>query len=132
MLEAIQLGRNSGLSVSQLCLGTMNFGEPGRGHQRDWTLGLDDARPIFQAAIDKGLFYFDCADVYGRGACEKVVGQLLRELLPRDEYVISSKIGRWLKAQERGQRSESVADAAARNMSVANVRMGSAGGWAMR
>ncbi len=92
MLEAIQLGRNSGLSVSQLCLGTMNFGEPGRGHQGDWTLGLDDARPIFQAAIDKGLFYFDCADVYGRGACEKVVGQLLRELLPRDEYVIATKI----------------------------------------
>jgi aryl-alcohol dehydrogenase-like predicted oxidoreductase len=33
MLEAVQLGRNSGLRVSRLCLGTMNFGEPGRGHQ---------------------------------------------------------------------------------------------------
>lgn len=92
VLKAIQLGRNSGLRVSQLCLGTMNFGEPGRGHQGDWTLGLDDARPIFKAAIEKGLFYFDCADVYGLGACEKVVGQLLRELLPRDEFVIATKI----------------------------------------
>ena len=92
MLKPVQLGRNSGLRVSQLCLGTMNFGEPGRGHQGDWTLGPEDARPIFQAAIDRGLFYFDCANLYGTGACEKVVGQLLRELLPRDEYVLTTKL----------------------------------------
>lgn len=92
MLNAIQLGKNSGLRVSQLCLGTMNFGEPGKGHQGDWTLGPDDARPIFKAAIDKGLFYFDCADIYGVGACEIVVGNLLKELLPRDEYVLTTKV----------------------------------------
>ena len=92
MLDTVQLGRNSGLRVSRLCLGTMNFGEPGRGHQGDWTLGADDARPIFKAAIDKGLFYFDCADVYGIGASEIVVGKLLRELLRRDEYVLATKI----------------------------------------
>jgi 1-deoxyxylulose-5-phosphate synthase len=92
MLKTVQLGQNCGMQVSRLCLGTMNFGEPGRGHQGDWTLGLDDARPIFKAAIDKGLFYFDCADVYGIGASEQVVGALLRELLPRDQYVLSTKI----------------------------------------
>ena len=92
MLKTIQLGANCGLKVSRLCLGTMNFGEPGRGHQGDWTLGIDDARPLFKAAIEKGLFYFDCADVYGVGASERVVGALLRELLPRDEYVIATKI----------------------------------------
>jgi 1-deoxyxylulose-5-phosphate synthase len=91
MLKTVQLG-TSGLRVSQLCLGTMNFGEPGRGHQGDWTMGLEDARPIFTAALDRGLFYFDCADVYGLGASEEVVGQLLRELLPRDEYVLATKI----------------------------------------
>jgi len=92
MLKAVQLGKNSGLRVSELCLGTMNFGEPGRGHQSDWTLPIEDARPIFKAAFDNGLFYFDCADVYGIGACEKVVGQLLREMFPRDEYVLATKI----------------------------------------
>ena len=91
MLATQQLGK-SGLSVSQLCLGTMNFGKPGRGHQGDWTLTLDEARPIFKAALNHGLFYFDCADVYGLGACEEVVGELLRELAPRDEYVLSTKI----------------------------------------
>ncbi len=91
MLKPIQLG-NSGVRASELCLGTMNFGIPGRGHQGDWTLDIEQARPIFQAALDKGLFYFDCADVYGLGASEEVVGALLRELLPRDEFVLATKI----------------------------------------
>jgi len=90
-LRPVQLG-TSGLRVSRLCLGTMNFGEVGRGHQGDWTLGIDEARPIFQAAIERGLFSFDCADVYGLGASEEVVGRLLRELLPRDQYVLATKI----------------------------------------
>ena len=92
MLKTVPLGSNSGLQVSQLCLGTMNFGTPGRGHQGDWTIGIDDARPIFQAAIDHGLYYFDTADIYGLGACEEVVGTLLTELLPRDEFVLATKI----------------------------------------
>lgn len=91
MLKPVQMGK-SGLRGSELILGTMNFGEPGRGHQGDWTLGPDEARPIFHAALDAGLFYFDCADIYGIGASEQVVGSLLRELAPRDEYVLATKI----------------------------------------
>lgn len=91
MLEAVQLGK-SGLKVSQLCLGTMGFGQPGRGHQGDWTLDIDAARPIFKAAIEHGLFYFDCADIYGIGASEKLVGALLKELLARDKYVLTTKL----------------------------------------
>ena len=91
-LKAVQLGQRCGLRVSELCLGTMNFGEPGRGHQGDWTLDKDTARPLFKAAIERGLFYFDCADVYGIGACERVVGELLRKLLARDEYVLATKV----------------------------------------
>ncbi|MGI9322013.1 MAG: aldo/keto reductase [Pseudomonadales bacterium] len=92
MLESKQLGRKTGMQVSALCLGTMNFGVPGRGHQGDWTLDEKAAKPIFQAAIEQGLFYFDCANVYGLGASEEVVGKLLRELLPRDEYVLTTKV----------------------------------------
>lgn len=91
MLQPVQLG-SSGLLVSQLCLGTMNFGVPGQGHQGDWTLGIDESRDIFRAAIDNGLFYFDCADFYGTGACEEIVGKLLREMLPREEYVLTTKV----------------------------------------
>ena len=90
MLKSVPLG--SGLSVSRLCLGTMNFGQSGHGPQGDWTLDPDQAKPIFKSAIDNGLFYFDCADVYGRGASEMAVGRLLSELLHRDEYVLQTKV----------------------------------------
>ena len=91
MLASVPLGR-SGLKVSRLILGTMNFGRPGEGHQGDWTLGIDQARPIFERALELGMFTFDCANVYGVGACEEVVGTLLRELAARDEYVIATKV----------------------------------------
>ncbi len=90
-VKSVQMGR-SGLRVSQLVLGTMNFGIPGRGHQGDWTLGIDEARPIFAGALERGIFTFDCADIYGLGASEEVVGALLKELAPRDEYVLQTKI----------------------------------------
>ena len=92
MLETLQLGAGTGLRVSRLCLGTMNFGVPGRGHQGDWTLGPDAAEPIFKTALDSGLFYFDCANVYGLGACEGVVGPMLNKLARRDEYVLTTKV----------------------------------------
>ena len=92
MLDAVPLGEKCGMRVSELCLGTMNFGEPGRGHQGDWTLTEDEARPIFKTAIDSGLFFFDCANVYGLGACERVVGKILGSLFKRDEYVLATKV----------------------------------------
>ena len=69
-----------------------NFGEPGVGQHGHWTLSLDNARPIFKAAMDQGLYYFDCANNYGMGASERVVGALLRELFPRESYVLSTKL----------------------------------------
>ena len=92
MLNAVLLGKNCGMKVSELCLGTMNFGEPGRGHQGDWTLSEEEARPIFTKAFDQGLFFFDCANVYGLGASERVVGSLLNTLFSRDEYVLATKV----------------------------------------
>ena len=92
MLKAVQFGQNSGLQVSELALGTMGFGEPGRGHQGDWTLGYDETRPIIEKALESGLFYFDSADVYGLGTSEALVGKILRELAPREDYVLATKV----------------------------------------
>jgi len=85
----VQMGRNSGLRVSQLTLGTMNFGQPGRGHQGDWTLGPDEARPIFEAAIDRGLFTFDCADIYL--GVEEIIGRFRRGLSDPDSIQVHTK-----------------------------------------
>ncbi|REJ76855.1 MAG: aldo/keto reductase [Acidobacteria bacterium] len=91
-LRSLRLGERCGLRVSRLTLGTMNFGVPGRGHQGDWTLDEDAARPIFEKAVEHGLFTFDCADIYGLGASEEVVGKILRGMLGRDEYVLTTKV----------------------------------------
>ena len=92
MLRAVQFGFQTGLRVSELCLGTMNFGIPGRGHQGDWTLDYKEAKKIVAVAIENGLFYFDCADIYGLGASEEVVGKILRDLLSREDYVLATKV----------------------------------------
>lgn len=83
---------NSGLRVSSICLGTMNFGERGRGHQGDWTLEEEEVALIFKAAMDHGIFYFDCADIYGVGATERLVGPLLKKLFGREQYVLTTKL----------------------------------------
>ncbi|MGL4650748.1 MAG: aldo/keto reductase, partial [Caldilineaceae bacterium] len=66
-MEYAQLGR-TGLKVSRLCLGTMNFGV----HMTSEA----DAFPILDAALDLGLNFFDTANVYGGkpGVTETIVG----------------------------------------------------------
>jgi len=68
-MEYRNLGR-SGLSVSRLCLGTMNFG---------WTAELADAHRIMDLAHERGINFFDTANVYGfgehRGRTEEIIGE---------------------------------------------------------
>ena len=66
-MQYTHLGR-SGLSVSRLCLGTMNF---------SWTTEKADAFTVMDTALDKGINFFDTANVYGRpekGKTETIVG----------------------------------------------------------
>jgi D-threo-aldose 1-dehydrogenase len=55
------------------------------------------AQATLQAAWDAGVRYFDTAPWYGRGLSELRVGALLREY-PRDEFIVSTKVGRVLRA----------------------------------
>ena len=68
-MEYTHLGR-SGLSVSRLCLGTMNFGP---------FTGEDESRAIMDSAHDNGINFFDTANSYGRhlgmGATEEIIGR---------------------------------------------------------
>ena len=84
-----RLGK-TGLEVSRICLGCMSFGDPKLG--RDWTLTLEPARPIIRAAWEAGINFFDTANVYAAGTSEEIVGTVLKELAPRDELVIATKV----------------------------------------
>ena len=75
----------TGISVSNICLGMMSF-----GNTQEWHLELDEARPIVDRALDTGINFFDTANVYSRGRSEEITGELLSE--HRDDVVIASKI----------------------------------------
>jgi aryl-alcohol dehydrogenase-like predicted oxidoreductase len=54
-----------------------------------------------QAAWDAGVRYFDTAPHYGLGLSERRLGRSLRTY-PREEFVVSTKVGRWLEASPAG------------------------------
>lgn len=87
-MQYVNLG-NTGLKVSRICLGMMSYGTP---QWRNWVLDLEQSRPFIQTAVDKGINFFDTANVYSVGVSEEVTGKLLAECLPRDEYVLATKI----------------------------------------
>ncbi len=77
------LGR-SGLRVSDLCLGTMTFGE-------DWGWGAakDEARKIYDAFREAGGNFIDTANIYTNGSSEKLVGEFIAG--HREEVVVATK-----------------------------------------
>jgi D-threo-aldose 1-dehydrogenase len=60
-------------------------------------VGDDEAHRVVEAAWDAGIRYFDTAPLYGFGLSEQRLGAVLRTK-PRDEFVISTKVGRLLRA----------------------------------
>ncbi|HEY3654412.1 MAG TPA: aldo/keto reductase [Steroidobacteraceae bacterium] len=86
---------NTGLAVSELCLGTNTFGGAGDNFWR--TLGgLDQTivNTIVAGAIDAGINFLDTADSYSNGESEERIGSAIKELhLNRHDLVIATKIG---------------------------------------
>jgi aryl-alcohol dehydrogenase-like predicted oxidoreductase len=81
----------TGLFVSELCLGTMTYG--GKGHwERMGRLQLDEVVDQFKTAFDAGINFIDTANVYSLGESERLTGQALKRLgIPRDQVVIATK-----------------------------------------
>ncbi|MEL7189666.1 MAG: aldo/keto reductase [Pseudomonadota bacterium] len=82
---------NSGLSVSQLCLGCMTYGDKTKGWHGDWLLDQEESRPFFRQALEAGINFFDTANGYAGGTSEEITGKLLNEMANRDEIVVATK-----------------------------------------
>ena len=76
------LGR-TGVMVSELCLGCMNFGGP---------TPEDESFEMVDRAIDAGINFFDTANVYSRGGSEETVGKALKRNGKRDRIVLATKV----------------------------------------
>ncbi|KAG1738378.1 aryl-alcohol dehydrogenase [Suillus paluster] len=85
----VRLG-NSGLKVSRIILGTMQYGNKG---WQDWVLGEDEAVEHIKVAYEAGIQTFDTADTYSNGYSEVILGRAIKKLnLPRDEIVVMTKV----------------------------------------
>jgi voltage-dependent potassium channel beta subunit len=81
-MEYRNLGR-SGLRVSEIALGSwLTYGR---------TVDRDATSAIVRRAYERGINFFDTANVYHRGAAEEVLGEILQDL-PRSDLVIASKV----------------------------------------
>ncbi|NLF49763.1 MAG: aldo/keto reductase [Leptolinea sp.] len=84
------LGR-TGLKVSEICLGSMQFG---------WTANEDVSFQILSAAVDAGINFIDTADIYSRwvkgnpgGVSEEIIGRWMKKSgIPRHDIVIGTKV----------------------------------------
>ncbi|QND49644.1 aldo/keto reductase [Rhizobium lusitanum] len=89
-----QLG-NTGLFVSELCLGTMTFGEANPNSNWGAIADVDQALAdkIVENSLAAGVNFIDTADVYSFGNSEKLLGQALKNVgVPRKEVVIATKV----------------------------------------
>lgn len=102
-METRPLGRTD-ISVSTLGFGGAPLGAVGAR--------IDDATvaAIIQAALDGGIRYFDTAPLYGHGLSEKRLGRNLAALR-RDDFVLSTKVGRLLVPSGQGERNPGMRDA---------------------
>jgi aryl-alcohol dehydrogenase-like predicted oxidoreductase len=77
---------NTGLIVSEVALGTMQFG----GKMNMGNLGQDDTTQMVKVALDNGINFVDTADVYSLGESETLVGNALKGI--RQEIVLATKV----------------------------------------
>lgn len=78
------------IEISQICIGAMSFGKAGTLH--DWTLNESDSEAIIKHALDKGINFFDTANIYSAGTSEEYLGKALKKHAKREDVVISSKV----------------------------------------
>ncbi len=87
-MDTVRFGK-TGMQVSRLCLGCMTYGSP---KWREWILPEEASRPFIREALEKGITFFDTADVYSQGASEEILGRALKEYAKRSEVVIATKV----------------------------------------
>jgi D-threo-aldose 1-dehydrogenase len=87
--ETRRLGHTR-LAVTALGLGCATLGAERAG------VTVEEAKAIVVAAWARGVRYFDTAPLYGAGKAERCVGDAMRAV-PRDEWVLSTKVGRLLR-----------------------------------
>jgi aryl-alcohol dehydrogenase-like predicted oxidoreductase len=84
---------NTGLVVSEICLGTMTFGSGEGMWSAIGKLDQNTVDDLVHAAFERGVNFLDTADVYHAGRSEQMTGQALKNMgLARDQFVLATKV----------------------------------------
>jgi aryl-alcohol dehydrogenase-like predicted oxidoreductase len=84
---------NTGLIVSELCLGAMTFGTGEGMWATVGSVSQDGVTDLIKTAFDRGINFIDTADFYSAGRSEDLTGHSLKKLgLARDSYVLATKV----------------------------------------
>jgi aryl-alcohol dehydrogenase-like predicted oxidoreductase len=117
MMKTTKLG-TTGVEVSTLCLGTMNFGS-----RNEWDISCQ----LLDAYVDGGGSFLDTANVYSRwvegcegGESEALLGKWMRERRNRSELFIATKVGGEYQAVTRGLKADQIESECDRSL----MRMG--------
>ena len=86
--------------MSDFGFGALSYGAANVGNLYR-ALSDDQAHEVLEAAWKAGIRYFDTAPHYGLGLSERRLGVFLATK-PRDEYIVSTKVGRLLRANPEG------------------------------
>lgn len=89
-MKYVNLGK-TGLKVSRICLGCMSYGAPDRG-THPWSFTEEESREYYKQAVELGINFFDTSNSYSEGTSEEILGRALRDLLPREDVVIATKV----------------------------------------
>ena len=87
-MQYVRFGQ-TGLKVSQLCLGTMSMGSSA---WKGWVLDEEESIPILRRALDLGITFFDMADWYSLGRNEEVVARNLLRMSARERLILATKV----------------------------------------
>jgi aryl-alcohol dehydrogenase-like predicted oxidoreductase len=84
---------NTGLIVSEMCLGAMTFGSGDGMWSTVAGVSQEGATDLIKTAFDRGINFIDTADFYSNGRSEIVTGNALKVIgAPRDSYVLATKV----------------------------------------
>jgi len=84
---------NTGLVVSEMCLGAMTFGTGEGMWATVGSVNQDGVTALMKTALDRGINFIDTADFYSNGRSEELTGNALKSLgLARDSYVLATKV----------------------------------------
>lgn len=89
-MKFVNLGE-TGLRVSSVCVGCMSFGT-GAGRWK-WTLDEEKSLPVLDYCYQKGLNFYDTANVYSNGVSEEILGKAIKKYnWRRENLVIATKV----------------------------------------